>query len=330
MAASIGQPTAGAPGVSSTRKRLRSEATPCRDKAKQRRIGTPQRGYAGRIFEKFTERARQVVVLAQDEARACRHNYIGTEHLLLGLLRDPETVAARVLSSLDVSLAEVRGQVALIVGEGDELTTGQIPFTPRAKKVLELSLRESQRLGDNHIDTEHLLLGLVRENEGVAARILLDFGVDADTIRERVVGVGSGTWTPPPKPKPYRPASPPLSAEVGDELERLRDNMEAAIEAQEFGRAAKLRERERLLTRLAGELEAVWEGRSPAAEQSLPSHPTAVATRTGRSGVPGRRLPLGTADYATVRSPSLAPTVWFALGALVLGAGLLLGWLIWA
>ncbi len=130
------------------------------------------------------------------------------------MLRDEETVAARVLSSLDVSLAEVRGQVALIVGEGDELTTGQIPFTPRAKKVLELSLREAQRLGDNHIETEHLLLGLVRENEGVAARILLDFGVDAGTIRERVVGVGSGTWTPPPKPKPYRPASPPFSAEA--------------------------------------------------------------------------------------------------------------------
>src|SRR5512133_3455073 len=140
MAASIGQPTAGAPGVSSTRKRLRSEATPCKDKAKQRRIGTPQRGYAGRIFEKFTERARQVVVLAQDEARACRHNYIGTEHILLGLLREEEGLAARVLESLDITVEEVRAQVARIVGQGDEVTTGQIPFTPRAKKVLELAL----------------------------------------------------------------------------------------------------------------------------------------------------------------------------------------------
>src|SRR5438477_8099070 len=167
MAASTGQPTVGAPGGSSTPERLRGEASPC-DMAQQRRRGRPQRGYAGRVFEKLSERARQVVVLAQDEARARRHNYIGTEHLLLGLLRDQETVAGRVLSSLDVSLAEVRGQVALIVGEGDEPTTGQIPFTPRAKKVLELSLREAQRLGDDRIDTQHLLLGLVRENEGVA------------------------------------------------------------------------------------------------------------------------------------------------------------------
>jgi hypothetical protein len=189
-----------------------------------------------------------------------------------------------------------------------------LDFVTPARGFLATRGRELRRTDDGgHIDTEHLLLGLVRENEGVAARILLDFGVDADTIRERVVGVGSGTWTPPPKPKPHRPASPPLSAEVGDELERLRNNMEAAIEAREFGRAAELRERERLLTRLARELETVWAGRSPAAEQALPSHPTAVATRTGRGGAPGRRLPLGTADYATVRSPSLAPAVWFAL-----------------
>src|SRR5207237_1339240 len=108
-----------------------------------------------------SERARQVVVLAQDEARALRHNYIGTEHILLGLLREEEGLAARVLESLDITVEEVRAQVARIVGQGDEVTTGQIPFTPRAKKVLELALREALSLGHNYIGTEHILLGLV-------------------------------------------------------------------------------------------------------------------------------------------------------------------------
>src|SRR5207248_887978 len=123
------------------------------------------------MFERFTERARQVVVLAQDEARALKHNYIGTEHILLGLLREEEGLAARVLESLDITVEEVRAQVARIVGQGDEVTTGQIPFTPRAKKVLELALREALSLGHNYIGTEHILLGLVREHEGLAARI---------------------------------------------------------------------------------------------------------------------------------------------------------------
>jgi ATP-dependent Clp protease ATP-binding subunit ClpC len=138
------------------------------------------------MFERFTERARQVVVLAQDEARSLRHNYIGTEHLLLGLLREEEGLAARVLGELGVELEAVRAQVGRVVGEGEEITTGQIPFTPRAKKVLELALRESRALGHQYIGTEHILLGLVRENDGVAARILLDLGVDAETIREAV------------------------------------------------------------------------------------------------------------------------------------------------
>jgi ATP-dependent Clp protease ATP-binding subunit ClpC len=135
------------------------------------------------VFERFTERARQVVVLAQDEARVLKHNYIGTEHLLLGVLREEEGLGARVLEGLDVTLEEVRSQVARIIGPGDEPASGQIPFTPRAKKVLEYSLREARSLGSNYIGTEHILLGIARENEGVAARILLDFDVDADTIR---------------------------------------------------------------------------------------------------------------------------------------------------
>src|SRR5438270_10834218 len=123
------------------------------------------------MFERFTERARQVVVLAQEEARTLKHNYIGTEHILLGLLREEEGLAARVLESLDITVERVRAQVVRIVGSGEEVTSGQIPFTPRAKKVLELALREALSLGHNYIGTEHILLGLVRENEGVAARI---------------------------------------------------------------------------------------------------------------------------------------------------------------
>jgi ATP-dependent Clp protease ATP-binding subunit ClpC len=144
------------------------------------------------MFERFTERARQVVVLAQEEARVLRHNYIGTEHLLLGLLREADGVAARVLGGLDVSLEEVRGEVARIVGEGDNESQGQIPFTPRAKKVLEWALREALSLGHNYIGTEHILLGLVRETEGVAARILNDLEVDADRVRQEVMRVLAG------------------------------------------------------------------------------------------------------------------------------------------
>ncbi len=144
------------------------------------------------MFERFTERARQVIVLAQDEARTLKHNYIGTEHVLLGLLREEQGLAARALEGLDITVERVRAQVVRIVGSGEEVTTGQIPFTPRAKKVLELALREALSLGHNYIGTEHLLLGLVRENEGVAARILLDFDADAEKIRGEVIRMLSG------------------------------------------------------------------------------------------------------------------------------------------
>src|SRR5258707_1640406 len=144
------------------------------------------------MFERFTERARQVVVLAQEEARTLKHNYIGTEHILLGLLREEEGLAARVLESLDITVERVRSQVVRIVGSGEEVTSGQIPFTPRAKKVLELALREALSLGHNYIGTEHILLGLVREDEGVAARILLDFDADSEKIRNEVIRMLSG------------------------------------------------------------------------------------------------------------------------------------------
>ncbi len=139
------------------------------------------------MFERFTERARKVVVLAQDEARHFNHNYIGTEHLLLGLLREDEGVAAQALSSLNVALDEVREQVESIVGYGEEGTGAQAPFTPRSKKVLELALREALQLGHNYIGTEHILLGLVRESEGVAARVLSNLDVDPDKVRREVV-----------------------------------------------------------------------------------------------------------------------------------------------
>jgi ATP-dependent Clp protease ATP-binding subunit ClpC len=144
------------------------------------------------VFERFTERARQVVVLAQDEARRLKHNYIGTEHLLLGLLREREGIAAHVLESFDVTVDRVRAQVAHVVGEGDEVTTGQIPFTPRTKKVLELALKEGLSLGHDYIGTEHILLGIVRENDGVAARILLALGADAEKVRNEVIRTLSG------------------------------------------------------------------------------------------------------------------------------------------
>jgi hypothetical protein len=160
------------------------------------------------VFERFTERARQVIVLAQDDARALRHNYIGTEHLLLGLLREEEGLAARVLESLDITVEAARAQIARIVGQGDEVTSAQIPFTPRAKKVLELALREALSLGHNYVGTEHILLGLVRENDGVAARVLLDFGADDETIRNAIIRMMSGpsyaaaSSLPPSSPRP--------------------------------------------------------------------------------------------------------------------------------
>ena len=135
------------------------------------------------MFERFTERARQVVVLAQEEARTLKHNYIGTEHILLGLLREEEGLAARVLESLDITVERVRAQVVRIVGSGEEVTSGQIPFTPRAKKVLELSLREAIRLKQNFIAPEHIMLGILREGKGLAALILAGKGVDLDRLR---------------------------------------------------------------------------------------------------------------------------------------------------
>src|SRR5881296_79546 len=144
------------------------------------------------MFERFTDRARRVVVLAQEEARMLNHNYIGTEHILLGLIHEGEGVAAKALESLGISLDAVRQQVEEIIGQGQQAPSGHIPFTPRAKKVLELSLREALQLGHNYIGTEHILLGLIREGEGVAAQVLQKLGADLNRARQQVIQLLQG------------------------------------------------------------------------------------------------------------------------------------------
>ena len=149
------------------------------------------------MFERFTERARRVVVFAQEEARELNHSYIGTEHLLLGLMRDADSVAAQALQELEIRQDAVREQVTEIIGRGKRSPSGHIPFTPRAKKVLELSLREALQLNHNYIGTEHILLGLVREGEGVAAQVLIKLGGSLSRVRDKVIelappGTGEG------------------------------------------------------------------------------------------------------------------------------------------
>jgi ATP-dependent Clp protease ATP-binding subunit ClpA len=144
------------------------------------------------MFERFTDRARRVVVLSQEEARKLNHNYIGTEHLLLGLVHEGEGVAAKALESLGVDLTSVRDRVKEIIGQGGSPASGHIPFTPRAKKVMELSLREALQLGHNYIGTEHILLALIREGEGVGAQVLQDSGAELNRVRQQVLQLLSG------------------------------------------------------------------------------------------------------------------------------------------
>jgi ATP-dependent Clp protease ATP-binding subunit ClpC len=139
------------------------------------------------MFEKFTDRARLVVVLAQEEARMLDHDYIGTEHILLGLIHEGEGVGAKALESLGISLEAVRAQVEEIIGQGQQAPSGHIPFTPQAKKVLDLSLREALQLGHDYIGTDHFLLGLIREGDGVAAQVLVKLGADLNRVRQQVI-----------------------------------------------------------------------------------------------------------------------------------------------
>src|SRR5437764_8092442 len=144
------------------------------------------------MFERFTDRARRVVVVAQEEARLLDHNYIGTEHLLLGLIHEGEGLAAVTLTSLNITLDDVRAEVLDMIGRGPETPQGHIPFTPRTHKVLELALREALQLGHNYIGTEHILLGLIREGDGVAAQVLVKLGAELNRVRQQVLQLLSG------------------------------------------------------------------------------------------------------------------------------------------
>src|SRR5580765_7282771 len=172
------------------------------------------------MFERFTDRARRVVVLAQEEARMLNHNYIGTEHILLGLIHEGEGVASKALESLGISLEAVRSQVEEIIGQGGSSPSGHIPFTPRAKKVLELSLREALQLGHNYIGTEHILLGLIREGEGVAAQVLVKLGADLNRVRQQVIQLLSGYQGKEPAAAGGPSAEAPSTSMVLDQFGR--------------------------------------------------------------------------------------------------------------
>ena len=227
------------------------------------------------MFERFTDRARRVVVLAQEEARMLNHNYIGTEHLLLGLIHEGEGVAARALEAMGISLEVVRQQVEEIIGQGQEAPSGHIPFTPRAKKVLELSLREANQLGHEYIGTEHILLGLVREGDGVAAQVLVKLGADLNRVRQQVIELlrgqagrsAAGQDRPAHRRERARPPDDVLARleslderlaaierwvgmrpgphDLDQELARVRRDKETAIDAQDFRAAAALRDKEK-------------------------------------------------------------------------------------
>jgi ATP-dependent Clp protease ATP-binding subunit ClpA len=216
------------------------------------------------VFERFTDRARRAVVLAQEEARLLNHNYVGTEHLLLGLIHEGEGVAAKALESLGISLQAVRTEVEEIIGQGQSAPTGHIPFTPRAKKVLELSLREAKQLDHDYIGTEHILLGLIREGEGVAAQVLVKLGASLDRVRQQVIQLlggytGEGAAEQAGAPTRLVRMTVPAELREGEEqLAQVRRAKEAAIDRGDFEQAAGLRDKERqLLTRLA-EQQRAW------------------------------------------------------------------------
>jgi ATP-dependent Clp protease ATP-binding subunit ClpA len=227
-----------------------------------RRRGSPGwRGGEGQLFERFTDRARRVVVLAQEEARLLKHNYIGTEHLLLGLLTQSPSVATTALESLGISLEAVRSQVEERIGHGAEEPSGHLPFTPRAKKVLELSLREMLQLGHNYIGTEHLLLGLLREGEGVAAQVLVTLGADRDRVGQQIMELlrgDAGGVQEDPQTRLVRVTVPADIRELEEQLAQVRRDKEAAIDADDFDRAAVLRDQERQLWRRLVERERAW------------------------------------------------------------------------
>ena len=211
------------------------------------------------MFIRFTDRARRVIILAQDEARDLGHGFAGTEHLLLGLLAEGEGVAALVLESLGISLEEARGRVEEIAGRGQRSPTGHIPFTPPAKKALELSLQEAVQLGHNYIGTEHLLLSLLREGEGVTAQVLADLGAGYAQVREQVLGLLAETGEQAdPRTRLVRLAVPADLADAADQLDQVRRQKKAAFDAGDLEAAAALREREKQLRAEKLRLEHRW------------------------------------------------------------------------
>jgi hypothetical protein len=243
------------------------------------------------MFQRFTDRARRVIVLAQDEARLLNHNYIGTEHILLGLVHEGEGVAAKALESLGISLAVVQQQVEEIIGQGQEEPSGHIPFTPRAKKVLELSLREAQQLGHNYIGTEHILLGLIREGDGVAAQVLVQHGADLNRVRQQVTHLLFGHQAeeavaarsaerelrllPGVQARmreveqrlaaiEQRVGTGPDTSDLDEQIEVVRTGIEAAVEALEHALAASLRDRQRELLAGKAARQEQWAAGHPA------------------------------------------------------------------
>jgi ATP-dependent Clp protease ATP-binding subunit ClpA len=217
------------------------------------------------MFERFTDRARRVVVLAQEEARLLNHNYLGTEHLLLGLIHEGEGVAAMALESLGISPEAARAQLEEIIGQGQSAPIGHIPFTPRAKKVFELSLREALQLGHNYIGTEHILLGLIREGEGVAAKVLVKLGADLSRVRQQVIQLMAGyaggqeiAEQAGARTRLVRMTVPDELREAEEELAQVRRDKEAAIDAEDFEGAAALRDAERELLARRAERERAW------------------------------------------------------------------------
>jgi ATP-dependent Clp protease ATP-binding subunit ClpC len=242
------------------------------------------------MFERFTDRARKVVVLAQEEARMLNHNYVGTEHILLGLIHEGEGVAARALESLGISLEAVRQQVEDIIGRGQQAPTGHIAFTPRLKKVLELASREALQLGHNYIGTEHILLGLIREGEGVAAQVLVKLGADLNRVRQQVIHLLHGYQGKEPADSGPRLGKrararlmndalaridaldrrlaaierwvgmQPDLDDVDQEIAQVRREKEAAIDTQDFETAAALRDKEKELLAERDSREKQWAG----------------------------------------------------------------------
>jgi ATP-dependent Clp protease ATP-binding subunit ClpA len=242
------------------------------------------------MFERFTDRARQVVVLAQEEARMLTHTYIGTEHILLGLIHEGDGIAARSLESLGISLEAVRQQVEEIIGRGQQAPSGHIPFTPRAKKVLELSLRESLQLGHNYIGTEHILLGLLREGDGVAAQVLVRLGADLNRVLRQVIqllhgyqgqdagSAGSGLGERARAVLPEEALAwfdaldrrltalerwvsmQPDLEDLDQEIAQVRREKAAAIERQDFEDSALLRDKEEQLLAARADREKEWAG----------------------------------------------------------------------